>query len=74
MAKKSLQDLLTKAENDSQFATNLIKDPSAFKEEYELTEEQMKAIAGAGQHRPQQHGKGPHDDSYENISLIAVNT
>jgi hypothetical protein len=67
MAKKSLQELLTKAENDSEFAGKLIKDPTAFKDEYELTEEQMKAIAGAGQHRPQQHAKGPHSDEYEII-------
>jgi len=67
MAKKSLQELLTKAEKDSDFATKLIQNPNQFKDEYELTEDQMKAISGAGQHHAQ-HRKSAHaDDTYEII-------
>ncbi|HWG50064.1 MAG TPA: hypothetical protein VN669_10245 [Candidatus Acidoferrales bacterium] len=61
MAKKPLQELLAKAEKDSDLATKLIQNPSQFKEEYELTEEQMAAIAGAGQHA-QQHRKNAKGD------------
>jgi|HubBroStandDraft_1064217.scaffolds.fasta_scaffold183634_1 hypothetical protein len=69
MAKKSLQECLARAEKDSDFALKLINDPGQFKDEYELTEEQMTAIAGAGQQRPI-HPKGPKDDVYEVIVVV----
>jgi hypothetical protein len=49
MAKKTLQDALRKAAADQDFARQLVTDPAQFKAEYELTDEQMTQISGAGQ-------------------------
>jgi hypothetical protein len=49
MAKKTLQDALRKAAADQDFARQLVTDPAQFKAEYELTDEQMAQISGAGQ-------------------------
>ncbi|HWG50063.1 MAG TPA: hypothetical protein VN669_10240 [Candidatus Acidoferrales bacterium] len=67
MAKKPLQELLAKAEKDSDLATRLIQNPSQFKEEYELTDEQMATIAGAGQHHAQHRKNAKADGTYEII-------
>ena len=49
MAKKTLNDALEKAASDQAFARQLVSNPAQFKDEYELTEEQMKSISAAGQ-------------------------
>ncbi|HWG50062.1 MAG TPA: hypothetical protein VN669_10235 [Candidatus Acidoferrales bacterium] len=67
MAKKPLQELLAKAEKDSALASRLIQNPSQFKDEYELTDEQMATIAGAGQHHAQHRKNAKADDTYEII-------
>jgi uncharacterized membrane protein len=49
MAQKTIQDLLIKCAKDQDFAIQVVNNPNQFKEEYELTEEQMASISGAGQ-------------------------
>jgi len=58
MAKKTLQDALRKAASDQDFARQLVTDPSQFKAEYELTDEQMAQISGAGQAAQKAAGGG----------------
>jgi hypothetical protein len=41
MTKKTIQDALRKAAADQEFARKLVANPAQFKEEYELTEDQM---------------------------------
>lgn len=49
MAKKNLNDALRKAATDQEFARQLVNNPAQFKTEYELTDQQMAQISGAGQ-------------------------
>lgn len=49
MAKKSLDDLLGLMSNNPEMGAKLLKNPSQICEEYALTEEQLAAVAGAGQ-------------------------
>ncbi len=64
-AKKNIHDLLQRAAKDQEFAQKLIKDPGQFTEEYELSEEQLKGIAGAGQaaHKASGGTKADYEDS-----------
>jgi len=48
MEQKTIKDALTRAATDAEFASELTRDPLRFKEEYQLTEEQLDAISGAG--------------------------
>jgi hypothetical protein len=47
--KKTAADALARAAKDKDFAVKLINNPAQFRDEYELTDEQMKNISGAGQ-------------------------
>lgn len=58
MAKKNIQDALKKAATDQEFARQLVNDPAQFKQEYELTDEQMAQISGAGQAAQKAAGAG----------------
>lgn len=44
-----LTDVLTRAARDREFAKQLIANPSQFKDEYQLTDEQLASIGGAGE-------------------------
>ena len=61
MAKKSLDDLLGLVSNNPEAAAKLLKNANQLRDEYELTEEQMASIAGAGQftHTEVAYGKYP---------------
>jgi hypothetical protein len=58
MTKKTIQDALRKAAADQEFARKLVANPAQFKEEYELTEDQMAQISGAGQAAQKAAGGG----------------
>ena len=45
---KTLQDALDRASRDPSFAASFVEDPTKFQEEYQLTDEQLDLIAGAG--------------------------
>lgn len=62
-APKTIQDLLQRAAKDQDFAQKLVQNPAQFKDEYQLTDEQLKGISGAGQaaHR----AAGGHGADYE---------
>jgi hypothetical protein len=49
MAKKSLEDFLGLVNEHPEVGAELLKNPDQIRDEYELTEEQMACIAGAGQ-------------------------
>jgi hypothetical protein len=63
MAGKTIQDLLQRAAKDQDFAQKLMQDPARFKEEYQLTDEQLKGISGAGQ--AAHKAAGGHGADYE---------
>ena len=62
-APKTIQDLLHKAAKDQDFAQKLMQNPVQFKDEYQLTEEQLKGISGAGQ--AAHKAAGGHGADYE---------
>jgi len=62
-AGKTIQDLLQRAAKDQDFAQKLLKDPNQFRDEYQLTEEQLKGISGAGQAASK--AAGGHGADYE---------
>lgn len=47
MPVKSAKDLLEKAARDKEFAKQVLSNPTQFKQEYALTDEQLKTISGA---------------------------
>ena len=60
---KTIQDLLQRAAKDQDFAQKLLNDPAQFKDEYQLSEEQLKGISGAGQAASK--AAGGHGADYE---------
>jgi uncharacterized membrane protein len=58
MAKKTLKDALDRAASDQAFARQLVSNPAQFKDEYELSEEQLKSISAAG-HAATKSAGGP---------------
>ena len=60
---KTIQDMLQRAAKDQDFAQKLLKDPAQFKDEYQLSEEQLKGISGAGQAASK--AAGGHGADYE---------
>jgi hypothetical protein len=65
---KSLNDALTRASKDQEFAVKLVGNPQQFKEEYQLTEEQMANISAAGQYAVKKTGTGGTGSSPEYFS------
>ena len=63
MEKDTMQSLLARAARDEDFAVQLVSNPGQFKEEYQLTDEQLATISGAGQ-AATRHGGG-HLAGYE---------
>lgn len=43
----NVNDAMTRAAKEPAFAKELLKDPAKYKQEYQLTDEQLKAIGGA---------------------------
>jgi hypothetical protein len=62
-APKTIQDLLQRAAKDQNFAQKLMQNPGQFKDEYQLSEEQLKGISGAGQ--AAHKAAGGHGADYE---------
>lgn len=62
-ASKTIQDLLQRASKDQDFAQKLMQNPAQFKDEYQLTDEQLKGISGAGQ--AAHKAAGGHGADYE---------
>jgi len=60
---KTIQDMLQRAAKDQAFAQKLLNNPAEFKDEYQLTDEQLKGISGAGQ--AAQKAVGGHGADYE---------
>jgi hypothetical protein len=60
---KTIQELLQRAAKDQGFAQKLLQDPAQFKDEYQLTDEQLKGISGAGQ--AAHKAAGGHGADYE---------
>jgi hypothetical protein len=60
---KTIQDLLQRAAKDQVFAQKLMTDPAQFKDEYQLSDEQLKGISGAGQAATK--AAGGHGADYE---------
>jgi hypothetical protein len=56
MEKDHMKDLLARAAKDEDFAKELVSNPKQFKEEYQLSEEQLATISGAGQAAARHHG------------------
>ena len=48
MEQKTLTDALERAAGDPEFAVQLMRDPSEFRDEFDLTDEQLDAISAAG--------------------------
>jgi hypothetical protein len=70
--KKSIQELLAKSAKDPVFAQQLINNPAQFKEEYELSDEEMASISGAGQAAAKTGGAGAHPELYDNGGSAGV--
>jgi hypothetical protein len=70
--KKTVHDLLARSADDPEFARKLIVNPAQFKDEYELTEEEMKAISGAGQAALKGHAGAATEDYEGKVSIISV--
>ena len=60
---KTIQELLQRAAKDQDFAQKLLQNPAQFKDEYQLTDEQLKGISGAGQ--AAHKAAGGHGADYE---------
>ncbi len=48
MENKTLKDALARASSDPSFAQSLTQNPEQYREEYQLTDEQLTMISGAG--------------------------
>jgi hypothetical protein len=71
--KKSIQELLAKSAKDPVFAQQLISNPEQFKDEYELSEEEMASISGAGLAASKTGGAGAHPELYDGGGSAGVN-
>jgi hypothetical protein len=47
MSDSTMKEIFTRAANDPKFAKDLVTDPAKYKDEYQLTEDQMETISGA---------------------------
>jgi hypothetical protein len=74
MSKKkgSLQDLLARSAKDPEFAKQLISNPTQFQSEYELSEEEMASISGAGQAATKAGAGGAHPELYDGGGSVGV--
>lgn len=56
MERDQMKDLLTRAAKDEEFAKQLVSNPAQFKDEYQLSDDQLATISGAGQAAAHHHG------------------